>query len=186
LRHSIFVCMFMPLDPVCAYLIRYRKGLTNKELSEHCKTFDLAYTGNKTVLTDRLKNFSKDKSCWDKCVCEYFVCELFLTTNWDRLIPGATNAHKGSRKPPEEKKTKPKTSTLRREELFHGAAGVRVLNAPVTERSKDLRTAAEKAEIMPWVCNSRLRVVHSQTFILLGEANYRKISLPAQCQSCGR
>ncbi|KAJ7892544.1 hypothetical protein B0H14DRAFT_2686793 [Mycena olivaceomarginata] len=106
--------------------------LTKPQLSEHCKTFQLAYSGNKPALLDRLKNFSKDK------------------TRWDSLIPGATNTHKGSRKPQEEKKGKPKTSTLRRESLFHGAAGVRIANAPVTERSKDLRTAEEKAAILPW------------------------------------
>ncbi|KAJ7741434.1 hypothetical protein DFH07DRAFT_838087 [Mycena maculata] len=105
-------------------------SLTNSELSEHCKTFKLAHSGNKTTLTSRLTEFSKDKSLWES------------------LIPGATNAHKGTRK--SEKKTKPKGSSLRRETLFNGAAGVRVLNAPVTERSKDLRTPEEKAAILPW------------------------------------
>ncbi|KAJ7795521.1 hypothetical protein B0H14DRAFT_2620872 [Mycena olivaceomarginata] len=85
--------------------------LTNVQLSEHCKTFNLAFTGNKAALTDRLKDFSKDK------------------LHWDRLIPGATNAHKGARKPQNEKKTKPKVSTIRRETLFQGADGVRTANA---------------------------------------------------------
>ncbi|KAJ7871633.1 hypothetical protein B0H14DRAFT_3568747 [Mycena olivaceomarginata] len=41
---------FATYSSACLCLwIRYRKGLTNKELSEHCKTFDLLYTGNKTV-----------------------------------------------------------------------------------------------------------------------------------------
>jgi hypothetical protein len=40
---------------------------------------------------------------------------------------------------------------IRQEHLFQDADGVRVLNAPVTERSKDLRTAEEKAAILPWV-----------------------------------
>ncbi|KAJ6448823.1 hypothetical protein C8R45DRAFT_1132702 [Mycena sanguinolenta] len=106
--------------------------LTNAQLSEYCKTFKLAHTGNKTMLTDRLKNFSKDRS------------------RWDSLILGATNTHKGARKPQDEKKTKPKTSTIRREDLFQGADGVRTANAPTTERSKDLRTAEEKAAILPW------------------------------------
>ncbi|KAJ7798850.1 hypothetical protein B0H14DRAFT_3543864 [Mycena olivaceomarginata] len=113
--------------------------LTNVQLSEHCKTFNLAFTGNKAALTDRLKDFSKDK------------------LHWDRLIPGATNAHKGARKPQNEKKTKPKVSTIRRETLFQGADGVRTANAPVTERSKDLLTAEEKAAIMPW---ARLHFIH--------------------------
>ncbi|KAJ6471051.1 hypothetical protein C8R45DRAFT_1015359 [Mycena sanguinolenta] len=106
--------------------------LTNTQLSEYCKTFKLAHTGNKTTLTDRLKNFSKDRS------------------RWDSLIPGATNTHKGARKPQDEKKTKPKKSTIRREDLFQGADGVHTANAPTTERSKDLRTAEEKAAILPW------------------------------------
>ncbi|KAJ7683782.1 hypothetical protein B0H17DRAFT_985676 [Mycena rosella] len=103
---------------------------TNPELSEYCKTFKLPHSGNKTVLTDRLTAFSSDKS------------------RWQSLLPGATNSHKGSRK--SETKGKPKTSTLRRENLFEGAVAVRTPNAPVTERSKDLRTAEEKAAILPW------------------------------------
>ncbi|KAJ6448838.1 hypothetical protein C8R45DRAFT_1224608 [Mycena sanguinolenta] len=106
--------------------------LTNPQLSEHCKTFKLAHTGNKAALTDRLKSFSKDR------------------LRWDSLLPGATNTHKGARKPQDEKKTKPKTSTIRRENLFQGAEGVRIVNMPATERSKDLRTAEEKAAILPW------------------------------------
>lgn len=35
--------------------------------------------------------------------------------------------------------------------MFHGADGVRVLNAPITERSKDVRTAETRDAIMPWV-----------------------------------
>ncbi|KAJ7791080.1 hypothetical protein B0H14DRAFT_3161085 [Mycena olivaceomarginata] len=108
------------------------KTLSKPQLSDHCKTFKLPYTGNMATLTNRLEDFSKDKS------------------RWERLIPGATNAHKGPRKPNEDKKTKPKISTIRREHLFQDADGVRVLNAPVTERSKDLRTAEEKAAILPW------------------------------------
>ncbi|KAF8169566.1 hypothetical protein K438DRAFT_1855192 [Mycena galopus ATCC 62051] len=106
--------------------------LTHPQLSEHCKTFKLAHTGNKAALTERLKNFSEDPSCWDS------------------LLPGATNTHKGARKAQDEKKTKPKTSAIRRENLFHGAEGVRIANIPATERSKDLRTAEEKAAILPW------------------------------------
>ncbi|KAJ7847623.1 hypothetical protein B0H14DRAFT_2769785 [Mycena olivaceomarginata] len=106
--------------------------LTTAVLTEHCKSFKLPHSGNKAALTQRLTAFSKDKE------------------HWTSILPGATNAHKGSRKPEADKKTKPKISTLRREGLFHGIDGVRVPNAPVTERSKDLRTAEEKAAIMPW------------------------------------
>ncbi|KAJ7784005.1 hypothetical protein DFH07DRAFT_997523 [Mycena maculata] len=111
------------------FAIQYLRlgSFTNSELSEHCKTFKLAYSGNKTTLTSRLTEFSKDKSLWES------------------LIPGTTNAHKGPRK--SEKKTKSKGSSLRRQTLFDGAAGVRVLNAPITERS---RTTEEKAAILPW------------------------------------
>lgn len=88
------------------------------------------------------------------------------------LIPGATNTHKGSRKPQEEKKGKAKTSTLRRESLFHGAAGVRIANAPVTERSKDLRTAEEKAAILPWVFfSSMLNHLLTRIYYTLGETH---------------
>ncbi|KAJ7093745.1 hypothetical protein C8R44DRAFT_684822 [Mycena epipterygia] len=105
-------------------------GLTNVELSEHCKTFKLPHSGNKAVLAGRLNDFSKDKSLWE------------------RLLPGATNSHKGKRKT--EKKSKPKTSALRQEQLFEGADSVRTANTPVTERSKDLRTQKEKDAILPW------------------------------------
>ncbi|KAJ7807126.1 hypothetical protein B0H14DRAFT_2874094, partial [Mycena olivaceomarginata] len=106
--------------------------LTNAVLTEHCKSFKIPHSGNEAALTQRLTAFSKDKE------------------HWTSILPGATNAHKGSRKPEADKKTKPKISTLRREGLFHGVDGVRVPNAPVTERSKDLRTAEERAAIMPW------------------------------------
>ncbi|KAJ7847633.1 hypothetical protein B0H14DRAFT_3138490 [Mycena olivaceomarginata] len=110
----------------------YRKQLKKTELSDHCKTFGLAYSGNMATLTARLEAFSSDRS------------------RWDSLIPGSTNTHKGPRKSNEDRKTKPKTSAIRRENLFQGADGVRVANAPVTERSKDLRTAKDKEAIMPW------------------------------------
>ncbi|KAJ7778025.1 hypothetical protein DFH07DRAFT_1036538 [Mycena maculata] len=106
------------------------KYLTNTQLSDHCKTFKLPHSGNKTVLTEHLKMFSQDNS------------------RWEILIPGATNSHKGIRNP--NKKSKPKGSELRRENLFNGAPGVHIANAPVTERSKDLRTAEQKAAIIPW------------------------------------
>ncbi|KAJ7304661.1 hypothetical protein DFH08DRAFT_825418 [Mycena albidolilacea] len=106
--------------------------LTNAVLTEHCKSFKLPHSGNKAALTQRLTTFSKDKE------------------HWTGIYPGSTNTHKGSRKPEADKKTKPKISNLRREGLFHGVDGVRVPNAPVTERSKDLRTAEERAAIMPW------------------------------------
>lgn len=77
---------------------------------------------------------------------------------YSSLIPGATNSHKGARKPTTEKKTKPKQSALRRENLFTGTDGVRVLNKSIVERSKDLRTAEEKAAILPWV---RTLEIHS-------------------------
>jgi hypothetical protein len=71
----------------------------------------------------------------------------------DSILPGATNSHKGSRKSDSEKKTKPKASAVRRENLFNGAESIRTANAPMTEHSKDLRTAEEKAAIIPWVHN---------------------------------
>ncbi|KAF8209788.1 hypothetical protein K438DRAFT_1665923 [Mycena galopus ATCC 62051] len=108
------------------------KQLKKAELSDHCKRFGLPYSGNMATLTARLEAFSHDKP------------------RWDSLIPGSTNTHKGPRKSNEDRKTKPKTSAIRRENLFQGADGVRVANAPVTERSKDLRTAKDKEAIMPW------------------------------------
>ncbi|KAF8131343.1 hypothetical protein K438DRAFT_1788304 [Mycena galopus ATCC 62051] len=108
------------------------KQLKKAELSDHCKRFGLAYSGNMATLTARLEAFSHDKP------------------HWDSLIPGSTNTHKGPRKSNEDRKTKPKTSAIRHENLFQGADGVRVANTPVTERSKDLRTAKDKEAIMPW------------------------------------
>jgi hypothetical protein len=105
------------------------------------------------IFTYRLEDFSKDKSRWERCAFVHHNQTLNLAASFfcDRLIPGATNAHKGPRKPNEDKKTKPKISTIRREHLFQDADGVRVLNAPVKERSKDLCMAEEKAAILPWV-----------------------------------
>jgi hypothetical protein len=119
-------------------------------LTEHCKSFKLPHSGNKAALTQRLTAFSKDKEHWTRYVVT-FVDISICSYPGDSILPGATNAHKGSRKPEADKKTKPKISTLRREGSFHDVDGVRVPNAPVTERSKDLRTAEEKAAIMPWV-----------------------------------
>ncbi|KAJ7907263.1 hypothetical protein B0H13DRAFT_2332548 [Mycena leptocephala] len=109
--------------------------LTNVALSEHCKTFKLPHSGNKAALTQRPKDFSKDRQRWDRCALSF------------RVRPMLTKVHASLQR---KKKAKPKVSTLRREGLFNGADGVRVANAPVTERSKDLRKMDEKAAIMPW------------------------------------
>jgi hypothetical protein len=50
----------------------YRKQLKKTELSDHCKTFGLAYSGNMATLTARLEAFSSDRSRWDRCVI-YFA-----------------------------------------------------------------------------------------------------------------
>ncbi|KAJ7901212.1 hypothetical protein B0H14DRAFT_2555986 [Mycena olivaceomarginata] len=90
------------------------KTLSKPQLSDHCKTFKLPYTGNMATLTNRLEDFSKDKSCWER--------------------PSET-----------ERGQENKAQDL---DDMTGAfiSGCRWL----TERSKDLCTAEEKAAILPW------------------------------------
>ncbi|KAH9160209.1 hypothetical protein EDB89DRAFT_2168576 [Lactarius sanguifluus] len=117
-------------------------NLTRAGLRELCDAFRLAKTGNKTTLTDRLKNFSADRK------------------GWDGLLPGARKKHRGPRDGGVMKSTKSpgkrastKRSTLRRELLFSAASdGVGSTTRPClpTERSKDMRTDEERAAVLTW------------------------------------
>ncbi|KAH9020930.1 hypothetical protein EDB85DRAFT_2001884 [Lactarius pseudohatsudake] len=118
-------------------------NLSRAGLRELCDAFRLAKTGNKTTLKDRLKNFSADRQ------------------GWDGLLPGARKKHRGPRDGGVTKSTKgpgkkasAKRSTLRRELLFSAAAaaGMGSTTQPClpTERSKDMRTAEERAAVLVW------------------------------------
>ncbi|KAH9164833.1 hypothetical protein EDB89DRAFT_2067853 [Lactarius sanguifluus] len=121
-------------------------NLSRAGLRELCDTFRLAKTGNKTTLTDRLKNFSADRQ------------------GWDGLLAGARKKHRGPRdggvtkstKGPGKKASTKKRSTLRRELLFSAAAaGTGSTTQPClpTERSKDMRTDEERAAVLVWARN---------------------------------
>ncbi|KAH9019272.1 hypothetical protein EDB85DRAFT_1896794 [Lactarius pseudohatsudake] len=117
------------------------KNLSKATLRDLCDGFHLAKTENKATLTDRLKKFCADRR------------------EWDGLLTGARNRHRGPRdagvtkggvaKPPKKKGTT-KQSALRRELLFSDGAGSTTSQPFLpTERSKDMRTR-EKAELPAW------------------------------------
>ncbi|KAH9044216.1 hypothetical protein EDB84DRAFT_1558965 [Lactarius hengduanensis] len=118
-----------------------RHNLSKAGLRDLCDDFHLAKTGNKATLTDRLKKFSADRR------------------EWDGLLTGARNLHRGPQdagvtkggvaKPPKKKGTT-KQSALRRELLFSDGAGSTSQPFLPTERSKDLGTKKEKAELLAW------------------------------------
>ncbi|KAH9032488.1 hypothetical protein EDB85DRAFT_2145603 [Lactarius pseudohatsudake] len=118
------------------------KNLSKATLRDLCDGFHLAKTGNKATLTDRLKKFSADRR------------------EWDGLLPGARNRHRGPRDPgvtkggvakPPKKKGTTKQSALRRELLFSDDAGSTTSQPFLpTERSKDMRTREEKAAVLSW------------------------------------
>ncbi|KAH8997084.1 hypothetical protein EDB86DRAFT_2828856 [Lactarius hatsudake] len=122
-------------------------NLSRAGLRELCNAFRLAKTGNKTTLTDRLKDFSADRQ------------------GWDGLLAGARKKHRGPRgggvtkstKGPGKKASTKKRLTLRRELLFSAAtaAGMGSTTQPClpTERSKDMRTDEERAAVLVWADN---------------------------------
>jgi hypothetical protein len=81
------------------------------------------------------------------------------------LLPGARKGHKGPRSGnvvKVKKATAVKQSTQRRELLFTSFApdGTKVTHCLPTERSKDNRTAEEKARLLQWVSVPFPLVVH--------------------------
>ncbi|KAH9035030.1 hypothetical protein EDB85DRAFT_1889534 [Lactarius pseudohatsudake] len=132
------------------------KNLSKATLRDLCDGFHLAKTGNKATLTDRLKKFSADRR------------------EWDGLLTGARNRHRGPRdagvtkggvaKPP--KKGTTKQSALRCELLFSDGAGSTTsqLFLPA-ERSKDMRTREEKAELLAWAAEfvARKKPLHGES-----------------------
>jgi hypothetical protein len=130
------------VDGVHEVVFQEVNNLPKASLREFCDAFHLPKTGNKATLTDRLKKFSADRK------------------EWDGLIPGARNKHRGPRgdgvtNRPKKKKGAMKQSTQRRALLFGGNAdstGSTTTAEPClpTERSKDLRTDEEKAELLAW------------------------------------
>ncbi|KAJ7625717.1 hypothetical protein FB45DRAFT_1005058 [Roridomyces roridus] len=81
-------------------------AVSNRQLSELCDRFKLARSGNKSELTARLTKFSSNQS-----------------QDWNSLLPGATNPHKGPRK--SHTKAKPKISQLRTQQHFLEDGAVR-------------------------------------------------------------
>ncbi|KAH8981836.1 hypothetical protein EDB86DRAFT_2834703 [Lactarius hatsudake] len=125
-------------------------NLSRAGLRELCDAFRLAKTRNKTMLTDRLKDFSADRQ------------------GWDGLLAGACKKHCGPRgggvtkstKGPGKKASTKKWLTLRRELLFSAAtaASMGSTTQPClpTERLKDMRTDEERAVVLAdnfVVCN---------------------------------
>ncbi|KAH9003273.1 hypothetical protein EDB86DRAFT_2826459 [Lactarius hatsudake] len=109
-------------------------------LQELCDAFRLAKTGNKTTLTDQLKDFSADRQGWDGSTV-------------DLEVVASRRALKG----PGKKASTKKWSTLRHELLFSAAtaAGMGSTTQPClpTERSKDMRTDEERAAVLVWADN---------------------------------
>ncbi|KAH9160043.1 hypothetical protein EDB89DRAFT_1915246 [Lactarius sanguifluus] len=107
-------------------------------LWELCNTFRLAKTGNKTTLTDWLKNFSADRQGWD---------DLLAGTRKKHRGPqdgGVTKSTKGLGK----KASTKKWLTLRHELLFSAAAastGSTTQPCLPTERLKDMPTTSWRA-----------------------------------------
>jgi hypothetical protein len=120
-----------------------------------CREFKLPHSGNKTQLKARLKAFSADRKGWDRYVpfpslqllARIFSAQLHLR----RIIHGARRKHKGPRPGP--KKTTAKKSIQRREQLMNGreSSPTVIRHALPTQRSKDLRTAEQIAQFIPWV-----------------------------------
>ncbi|KAJ6448826.1 hypothetical protein C8R45DRAFT_225097 [Mycena sanguinolenta] len=105
-----------------------QRTLTGKKLDElksMCRDYGLFVSGNKSVLLDRLREFSK-KFCDDPTSCD--------TSHVKR------RAHKGPRDGP--KKSQPKQSMARRAAVID--------TERVTERSKDTRTADEIKDLLAW------------------------------------
>ncbi|KAF8265745.1 hypothetical protein EI94DRAFT_1855058, partial [Lactarius quietus] len=108
-------------------------------LRDLCETYKLPKTGNMATLTERLQAFSADRKAWDG------------------ILAGARNKHRGPRdggvtKEPK-KKASTKLSTLRREQLFGAntdSTGSTTGPYLPTERSKDMRTEAEKKALLAW------------------------------------
>ena len=109
-----------------------------KTLKPLCAKYGLAVSGKKAELQKRLREFSHDRSRWQR----------FVFTNYDQLtspyissiLPGARRSHKGS-------KDARKLSTRRREKLFGSDttqldSGKRVIHS----------SAAQMEAKLVWVC----------------------------------
>ncbi|KAF7363740.1 hypothetical protein MSAN_01031800 [Mycena sanguinolenta] len=113
-----------------------QRTLTGKkldELKDMCRDYGLFVSGNKSVLLDRLRVFSK-KFCDDPTSCD--------PTHVRR------RAHKGPRDGP--KKSQPKQSAARRAAVID--------TERVTERSKDTRTTDEIEDLLSWADRTRARL----------------------------
>ncbi|KAJ3778538.1 hypothetical protein FB446DRAFT_713028 [Lentinula raphanica] len=110
-------------------------GMRVPELKALCGEVGQARSGSKTVLQERLREFSANMELWKL------------------LQPGARRSHKGSRahqaKPctTEEKPSKKKAGYAQRRNALSG--GEREAAGPV-QRSKDTRTEQEKTEMLAW------------------------------------
>ncbi|KAF9022871.1 hypothetical protein BDZ89DRAFT_1137063 [Hymenopellis radicata] len=118
-------------------------AITKKRLQFLCATFKLPQTGNKTVLEERLRVFSKDKEQW--------------TRPFNTAVP-KRRKHKGPREHLQDTrnnatesvdtviktKSRPKLSTILREQKFGGN------NSTGIAGSKDLRSEDQKADLLQW------------------------------------
>ena len=122
-----------PTPPSDCFSLAIRHGERKAVLREWCQEFHLPFSGNVADLTSRLKAFSGDRE------------------NWDGILPGARRPHKGPRIGT--KVSKAKVSARRRELLLgRGVANsTAVVHALPTERSRDMRTAEQISQLIPWV-----------------------------------
>jgi hypothetical protein len=126
--------------------------MTVKVLRQHCAEFDLRQTGSKTMLIERLEEFSHDPDSWDRCAAALLHYGDWELTSCSRLRPGAHKSHKGPRANQPTDMARPgrtKQSTQRRAQLVGATAATAVI-----DRSKDTRTSAEVAALLPWVSHS--------------------------------
>jgi hypothetical protein len=136
------------------------------ELVDLCREFSLGVVGNMPELKEKLHGFSENIIRWQKKVFHCMSITLLIDIALS-LIPGARRAHRGVREGgimtsakkenvgTAAKKTKKlKLSTIRRHELM--GTPLDASGAPqrfAAERSKDMRTLAEKNELWLWVCD---------------------------------
>ncbi|KAF9027806.1 hypothetical protein BDZ89DRAFT_1160573 [Hymenopellis radicata] len=135
-------------------------AITKKRLQFLCATFKLPQTGNKTVLEERLRVFSKDKEQWTRYA--FFLIEFFFDQHhairpFNTAVP-KRRKHKGPREHLQDTrnnatesvdtviktKSRPKLSTILREQKFGGN------NSTGIAGSKDLRSEDQKAELLLW------------------------------------
>jgi hypothetical protein len=65
--------------PTLKLSTQHSASMSNPQLSNLCKAFHLARSGNKAKLIARLQSFSADRSKWDRCLSpSLFAILLYL------------------------------------------------------------------------------------------------------------